>query len=69
MDSNEEFVRVLIKLREEQGISQRQLATITGIKQPAIARMESGRVAPNIVTVNRLLAPLGYTLTISKINE
>ena len=54
-------------LREEKGISQRQLAALTGIKQPAIARLESGRSVPNITTMNKLLAPLGYTLTISQL--
>ena len=54
-------------LREEKGISQRQLAALTGIKQPAIARLESGRSVPNIATLKKLLEPLGYTLTISQI--
>ncbi|MDD6489227.1 MAG: helix-turn-helix transcriptional regulator [Clostridia bacterium] len=70
MNSNEEdIIKTLIRIREEQGISQRQLAALTGIKQPAIARLESGRTAPNIATLNKLLTPLGYTLTISQISE
>ena len=70
MNSNEEdIIKTLIRIREEQGVSQRQLAALTGIKQPAIARLESGRAAPNINTLKKLLAPLGYTLTISHISD
>ncbi len=69
MDKKEDMIRTLIRIREEQGISQRQLAALTGIKQPAIARLESGRTAPNINTLKKLLAPLGYTLTISHISD
>lgn len=70
MNCNEEdIIKTLIRIREEQGVSQRQLAALTGIKQPAIARLESGRTAPNINTLKKLLAPLGYTLTISHISD
>ena len=67
MSEQEDMIKTIIKLREEKGISQRQLAALTGIKQPAIARLESGRSVPNITTMNKLLAPLGYTLTISQL--
>lgn len=69
MDNKEDMIKTLIRIREKQGISQRQLAEMTGIKQPTIARLESRRVVPNIVTLKKLLTPLGYTLTISQINE
>ena len=67
MSEQEDMIKTIIKLREEKGISQRQLAALTGIKQTAIARLESGRSVPNITTMNKLLAPLGYTLTISQL--
>lgn len=38
------------------GLSQRKLAEKTGIKQPAIARIESGAVIPRVDTYERLLA-------------
>ena len=69
MSEQEDMIKTYIRLREEKGISQRQLAALTGIKQPAIARLESGRSAPSITTIKKLLAPLGYTLTISKLSD
>jgi len=54
----------LIKARNEQGITQRELESLSGVKQPIISRMESGETSPQIDTVLRLLAPLGKTLAV-----
>ncbi len=57
----------VIEAREEKGLSQRELAELSGVRQPAIARLESMRVTPQIDTLFRILAPLGYTLSITPI--
>ena len=54
----------LIEAREQKGITQEQLAKMTGLKQPAIARLEAMSVTPKIDTVLKVLKPLGYTLAI-----
>lgn len=54
----------MIEAREQKGLSQRELARISGVKQPAIARMESMKVTPQIDTLFKILPPLGYTLEI-----
>jgi len=54
----------MVEARENHGLSQRDLARISGVKQPAIARMETMRSTPQIDTLLRLLIPLGYTLEI-----
>lgn len=59
----------LIEARESKGLSQRELAELSGVKQPAIARLESLRSTPQIDTLFRILNPLGYTLTIVPIEE
>lgn len=59
----------LIKARQERGISQRQLEELSGVKQPIIARMESGTSAPNLNTILKVLAPLGKTLYIGDIKR
>lgn len=58
------FMTELIKARSEKGITQKQLETLTGIKQPVIARMETGKTSPTLDTILKLLAPLGKTLSI-----
>lgn len=54
----------LIQARKEQGISQRQLEELSGVKQPVIARMERGTSVPSIDTLLKVLVPLGKTLAI-----
>ena len=54
----------MIEAREQRGLSQRDLAEMSGIKQPAIARLESLKSTPQIDTLFKMLIPLGYTLEI-----
>ncbi len=54
----------LVKARKELGLSQRELEKISGVKQPVIARIESGVSSPKLDTVVKLLAALGKKLTI-----
>ena len=44
------------------GLTQQQLAKRAGISQPALARIESGRISPRIDTANRILKGCGMTL-------
>lgn len=54
----------LTKARKEQGLTQRELEALSGVKQPIIARMENGTTTPNLNTLLKVLAPLGKTLAI-----
>jgi predicted transcriptional regulator len=54
----------LAKLRERRGLSQTQLAQLAGMKQPQVARLESGAYFPAIGTLIRLLAALGGKIEI-----
>jgi len=51
-------------IREERGLSQRELAEMIGSTQPAIARLEAGGVAPSIQTLGRIAAALGRKLVV-----
>jgi DNA-binding XRE family transcriptional regulator len=54
----------LIEAREGKGITQQELAQLAGVKQSAIARLESMKSTPQIDTLFKVLKPLGYTLAI-----
>ena len=54
----------MIEAREKQGLTQRDLAKISGVKQPAIARIEPLRSTPQLDTLLKVLIPLGYSLEI-----
>lgn len=51
---------VLKKLRERQGLSQRQLAEELGVQQPAVARWERGGVQMPINRIEEILAHFDY---------
>jgi DNA-binding XRE family transcriptional regulator len=59
----------LIKARKESGVSQKKLEDLSGVRQPVIARMETGSTNPTIGTVLKVLAPLGKTLAVVPIEE
>ena len=52
------------RLRIRRGLSQKQLAEMVGTKQPSIARLESGQVAPRLSFLKRVVEALGGTLTV-----
>ena len=54
----------MIKAREENGITQKQLEAMSGIKQPVISSMENGTSDPQLSTVLKILNSLGKTLQI-----
>lgn len=64
-----ELVKTLIDTREALGISQRKLSELSGVKQPAIARLESLKAQPQVDTLLKILVPLGYKIDIVPIER
>lgn len=58
------LIRTLVAIREENGITQSQLAELSGVKQPTIARLEKSLHSPQLDSILKVLVPLGYTLQI-----
>jgi DNA-binding XRE family transcriptional regulator len=54
----------LIKARQDNGLTQKELEAASGVKQPVIARMEKGTTDPQLSTVVKVLASLGKTLAV-----
>lgn len=63
-DMRAALITAIVQARQEQGISQRQLEEMSGIKQPQLARMERGDANPTLDTVLKVLAAMGKTLAI-----
>ena len=59
-----ELIGKLIAAREAKGMTQEQLAEAAGVKQSAVARLESLKATPQIDTLFKMLTPIGYKLTI-----
>ncbi len=64
IELEKDLIKTLVKIREEKGITQTQLAQMCDLKQPMIARMESATHSPQVDSLLRVLVPLGYTLQI-----
>jgi len=64
-----ELIEATIEARQNSKLSQRDLSKKTGIKQPAIARIESHSCSPQIATLIKMLHPMGYTLKVVPLKE
>ena len=64
-----EIIRAMVEIREEQGLSQSELAKKCNIKQPVIARMEKSVHSPQINSLLKILVKLGYTLQIVPLKD
>ena len=69
IELEKELIRTMVKIREEQGLSQAELAQKCDIKQPVIARMEKAVHSPQINSLLKVLVPLGYKLQIVPIEK
>jgi transcriptional regulator with XRE-family HTH domain len=53
---------VIARARRRAGYTQRELAARAGLAQPALARLEAGRVIPRVDTLERILRACGREL-------
>ena len=64
IEMEKNLILTMVRIREEKGLTQTQLADLCDVKQPMIARMEAATHSPQIDSLLRILVPLGYTLQI-----
>lgn len=69
VDLEYKLVCDFIKLRGELGLTQQQMANESGVVREMIAVIENQVKHPQINTLIKILAPFGYTLSITKIRE
>ena len=58
-------IQALINARKTTGISQKQLAKLTGIHQADISKLENGSANPSLKTLQRIAAGMGMKLKIA----
>ena len=58
-------IQALIDARKATGISQKQLAKLTGIHQADISKLENGSANPSLKTLQRIAAGMGMKLKIA----
>ncbi|GLW31099.1 helix-turn-helix domain-containing protein [Actinoplanes regularis] len=63
-----EVAVAVVNYRAVHGLSQRKLADVTGLRQPAIARLEKGEDSPGLATLARLTRATGLTFRVDIAN-
>ena len=58
------IIQALIDARKASGLTQKQLAEITGIAQADISKLENGNANPSLRTLQRLASGMGTSLKI-----
>ena len=59
-------IEAVVNVREQSGLTQKQLSELCGIKQPVLARLETAAHSPQVNSLIRILKPLGYILAVVK---
>ena len=62
----ESLIVAVVEARKQNGLTQKQLSELCGIKQPVIARLEKAVHSPQVSSMIKILKPLGYTLAVVK---
>ena len=64
MEPEFQIIKAMIDARNEKGITQKELSSLTGITQGDISKLENGTANPSIRTLQRIAAGLGKNLVI-----
>ncbi len=64
-----DIIEATIEARKKNKLTQRELSKISGVKQPAIARIEKCINSPQMSTLIKLLYPMGYTVRVVPIED
>ena len=69
MDLEYNLICDFIKLRNEMGLTQKQMAEEAHVVREMIAVIENRKKHPQINTLIKILKPFGYTLSITNIDK
>lgn len=66
---NQDFIFEFVELRHKLGMTQQEMADKSNVLRDKIAKIEAGIYSPNIMSLFKILGPLGYTIKIEKIDS
>jgi len=64
MEPEFQIIKAMIDARNEKGITQKELSSLTGITQGDISKLENGTANPSLRTLQRIAEGLGKNLVI-----
>lgn len=60
-----QIAEMIIRARYENSLTQKELADRAGLGQASLSRIETGKVSPDIATLQKIAAALGKKLVLS----
>ncbi len=66
---NEIFIKEFIQFRKENNLTQDLFSKYSGVSRTKIARIETGISSPSIISLLKILGPIGYTIKIEKVKN
>lgn len=69
LELNEMFRKDFIRFRKENNLTQNLLSKFSKVPRTKIARIENGSHSPSIISILKILGPIGYTIKIEKVRR
>jgi len=66
---NEIFIKEFIRFRKENNLTQELFSKYSKVSREKIARIESGMHSPSILSLLKIIGPIGYTIKIEKVEK
>lgn len=66
---NQMFIKEFISFRKENNLTQDLFSKYSGVSRTKIARIENGSSSPSIISLLKILGPIGYTIKIEKVKK
>lgn len=66
---NEMFIKDFIFFRKSNNLTQDLFAKYSNVSRTSIARIESGMHSPSVLSLLKMLGPIGYTIKIEKVEK
>lgn len=63
------FIKEFIRFRKENNLTQELFSKYSGVSREKIARIENGSHSPSLISLLKILGPIGYTIKIEKVKK
>lgn len=69
IELNKKFINDFKRFRRENNLTQELFSKYSNVPRTKIARIESGVHSPSVLSLLKILGPIGYTIKIEKIKK
>lgn len=66
---NKIFIKDFIRFRKENNLTQELFSKYSNVSRTKIARIECGSCSPSVLSLLKILGPIGYTIKIEKVKR